>query len=319
MSVEPQQQQPSQYTNHFSATEKVFISRQIKHFSTQHIIDDFEKLQQIGASSANMSSRCRTGNNVVDHFTFCERLNTRGKYNANYFDFVSNIDDFKTKRFISNMLTYYDDVKNKNRTKNSFVVLKEVFNICISAINIFRPIVAMDMYNKYSPHTVLDFTCGWGGRMIGACALNVPKYIGIDINANLSAPHKEMCRFVKNNTTSTTDVEIRIEDAVNVDYSKITYDMVLTSPPYFFIEKYSNNVAYPSKSEMVEIFYTPLFLATYAGLSPRGVYCLNVNVDIYESVCVPALGIADEAIPLKKSKRQNKYTEFIYVWKKPDA
>ena len=32
------------------------------------------------------------------------------------------------------------------------------------------------------------------------------------------------------------------ENAINFDYSKIKYDMVLTSPPYYFLEKYSNNV-----------------------------------------------------------------------------
>jgi hypothetical protein len=196
-----------------------------------------------------MSSRCRIGNNCVDYFTFVERLNTKGKYNTSYFDFIVNIDEFKNKKFIANMLKYYEDVKNKNKTKNNYVVLKEVYNICISAINIFRPLVAMEIYVKYKPTCVLDFTCGWGGRLIGACALNIPRYIGIDVNINLKNPYLEITDFFKD--ISDTKIDIFFENAAGFDYSTITYDMVLTSPPYFFLEKYSNNDNYNnSKEEM---------------------------------------------------------------------
>ena len=50
----------------------------------------------------------------------------------------------------------------------------------------------MQIYNMYKPQSVLDFTMGWGGRLIGACAYNVPMYIGIDANKNLIEPYKKM-------------------------------------------------------------------------------------------------------------------------------
>jgi hypothetical protein len=139
-----------------------------------------------------MSSRCRKGNNIVDFFTFTERLRTKGKYEINFYEFVLKIEEFKQKKFIQNMLYYYETVKNKNKTKNQYVVYKEVYNICISAINIFRPLMAMEIYAKFKPKRILDFTCGWGGRLVGACALNIPYYIGIDINKNLEKPYEEM-------------------------------------------------------------------------------------------------------------------------------
>ena len=70
-----------------------------------------------------ISPRCRTGNDVVDHFTFEERLKTKGKYNINFYEFVERIEEFKQKNFIQNMLTYYENVKNKNKQKNNMVVL----------------------------------------------------------------------------------------------------------------------------------------------------------------------------------------------------
>lgn len=302
----------------FTDVEKVMISKNIKLISLNDAIEDFNNLKKIGnrfvENDCNVSARCRTGNNTVDYFTFTERLNTKGKYDINYFEFITNIDEFKKKKFIANMLKYYEDVKNKNKTKNNYIVLKEVYNICISAINIFRPLVAMEIYNKYKPNTVLDFTCGWGGRLVGACALNVPNYIGIDINTNLTNSYLEMKSFLKN--LSNTNVEIFFENAINFDYSKIKYDMVLTSPPYYFLEKYSNNVKYDSKNEMKNKFYIPIISNTYKHLQKGGHYCLNINKEIYQDICVGLLGEANDIIPLKKSKRQNNYDEYIYVWYK---
>lgn len=304
---------------YFTDIEKIMISKHIKSISSKDAIEDFNKLKIIAnnllKNPYDISSRCRTGNNIVDYFTFTERLNTKGKYDINFFEFMINIDEFKKKKFIMNMINYYDTVKNKNKTKNNYIVLKEVYNICISAINIFRPLLAMEIYTKYKPKSILDFTCGWGGRLVGACALNIPNYIGIDINTNLINPYLEMKTFFNN--ISETNVDIFFENAVTFDYSKINYDMVLTSPPYYFLEKYSNNETYNnSKNEMKNKFYIPVITNTYKHLQQGGKYCLNVNKEIYEDICVPILGIANDIIPFKKSKRQNNYEEYIYVWYK---
>ena len=154
------------------------ISKQIKPITLEKIKNEFQILQNIDAKEMSVS---RKGNDIVDYFTFTERLRTKGKYNINFYEFVEQIEEFKKKKFIHNMLNYYEKVKNKNNTKNEYVVYKEVYNICISAINLFRPLMAMEIYIRYNPTSILDFTCGWGGRLVGACALNIPNYIGIDM------------------------------------------------------------------------------------------------------------------------------------------
>jgi tRNA1(Val) A37 N6-methylase TrmN6 len=293
------------YTNN----EKLDISREIKPITEQMLIKDYLKLINIGVNSQNESPRCRTGNNTVDYFTFHERLNTKGKYNTNYYEFICNLDEFKKKKFIQNMLNYYHSKKNKKKEQ---VILKETYNICISAVNIFRPLIAMDIYNKYTPKSVLDFSCGWGGRLIGACALNINKYTGIDINSNLQEPYLQMTNFL--NKHSTTNINMIFQDATTIDYSLLYYDMVLTSPPYYGIEKYSNNKEYKTKTDMNINFYIPLITNTFKYLQKNGHFCLNVNNEIYKNVCIQLLGEAHEIIQLKKSKRQNNYTENIYIW-----
>lgn len=298
----------------YSKEEKIEIAKQIKNITIVDVNKEMNKLLEIGENAHNVSSRSRIGNNVVDYFTFSQRLGTKGKYNINFYEFIVNIDEFKKKKFIQTMLHYYDTVKNKNKKKNYYTVLKEVYNICISAINIIRPIVYMEIYSKYKPKTVLDFCAGWGGAAVAASALNIENYIGVEINHELKIPYGNLIEFLKEK--SKTNITMIFEDALKVDYSKLYYDFVFTSPPYYFIQKYENNNDYKSKKEMDEKFYLPLFTNTYENLQPKGTYVLNINKEVYENVCIPLFGPAHDKFPYKKSKRQNNYDEVVYVWNK---
>jgi hypothetical protein len=303
------------YNNNFTCDEKTNIAKMIKNPSLSEINREMDKLIEIGENAHNISPRSKIGNNIIDYFTFTERLNTKGKYNANFYDFVANLDEFKKKKFIQNMLKYYADVKNKNKTKNEYIVMKEVYNICISAINIMRPLVCMEIYAKYKPKNVLNFCAGWGGTLVGACALNIEKYIGIEINNHLKEPYNELCSYLKTKTPK-TEVTMIFDNALHIDYSKLNYDLVFSSPPYYFIEKYQNNSVYASKKEMNELFYNPIFTKVYNGLQSNGHFIINVCKEVYDNVLIGLFGEADEIYPYKKSKRQNDYSENIYVWKK---
>ena len=302
----------------YTEEERIHIAKKIKNISEEMIYKEMGKLIQIGVNAQNMSPRSRIGNNIVDYFTFSERLKTKGKYNISFYDFIVNIDEFKKKKYIQNMLHYYDTVKNKNKTKNEYIVLKEVYNICISSINIIRPLVYMEIYSKYKPKNILDFCAGWGGAAVAAAALNINSYIGIEINSDLKTPYEHLIQFLKNKSLSSslTNFQMIFDSALNVDYEKLNYDFVFTSPPYYFIQKYENNVLYASKKEMDVHFYIPLFTKTYNGLQFGGAYIINVCKDVYENVLLQLFGEANEIYPYKKSKRQNNYEEIVYVWYK---
>ena len=295
-----------------SKEEKEIISSKIKNINISDIEQEMKKLIEIGNSSHTVGPRSRVGNNIVDYFTFLQRLETKGKYDINFFEFIEKIEEFKKKKFIQTMLKYYKDVKNKNNTKNEYIVLKEVYNICISAINIMRPLNCMEIYTKYKAKRVLNFCAGWGGSTVAAAALNLDAFYGVEINTELKEPYDKMVSFLK--TKSATIFDIQFCDAVTVDYSTMTYDTVFSSPPYYFLEKYANNMKYESKKEMDEKFYKPLFTKTYNGLQIGGHYIINICKEVYDNVLKKMLGEAHEIFPLKKSKRQNDYTEMVYVW-----
>ena len=303
----------------YTDLEKENISKSIKNISLETVNREMDKLIQIAPnieSFINSTPRSLVGNNIVDYFTFTQRLETKGKYNINFYEFIVNLDEFKKKKFIQTMLTYYRDVKNKNNTKSEYTVLKEVYNICISAINIIRPLVYIELYSKYKPTCVLDFCAGWGGAAVAAAALKLNKYIGIEINHSLKEPYDKLVTYL--GEKSPTTIEMIFEDALKIDYNNLEYDFVFTSPPYYFIQKYENNPKYASKKEMDELFYVPIFTKTYNGLQKGGHYIINVCKEVYDNVLVKLFGEAHISYPYKKSKRQNDYNEIVYVWIKND-
>lgn len=298
----------------FTKEEKREISKKIKDITMEDVEKEMDQLITIGKTANTISERSKIGNNVVDYFTFLQRLETKGKYDVNYFGFLANLNTFREKKFIQTMLKYYEDVKNKNKTKHEYKVLKEVYNICISAINIMRPLNCMEIYTRYNAKKVLNFCAGWGGSTVAASSLNLEAWYGVEINCDLKESYDNMISYLK--TKSTTDLRIHFGDAVKFDYSTIDYDTVFASPPYYFIEKYANNIDYKSKKEMDDKFYKPVFTKTFAHLKPDGHYIINICKEVYDNVLKNLFGEAHEIFPLKKSKRQNNYTEMVYVWHK---
>ena len=118
---------------------------------------------------------------------------------------------------------------------------------------------------------------------------------------------------------TTTKIKLMFKDALTVDYSKLDYDFVLTSPPYYNIELYTGT-NHKTEEEWETTFYIPLFTKTFKHLKRGGYYVLNIPQKVYESVCVDLFGKADIKMPLKLKLKnmhtEKEYHEFIYVWKK---
>jgi 16S rRNA G966 N2-methylase RsmD len=170
----------------------------------------------------------------------------------------------------------------------------------------------MEIYSKYKPNCILDFCAGWGGALVAASVLNIHSYIGIEINYNLKKPYQNMINYLK--TKSNTNINMIFNNALNIDYDSLKYDLVFTSPPYYFIQKYENNIIYKTKDDMNINFYIPIFTKTYNGLQVGGHYIINVCKEVYDNVLIKLFGEAHEIYPYKKSKRQNNYNELVYVW-----
>ena len=280
----------------------------------ENIVTSWEKLRALKCKGAIAAAAgIRLGNDIVDKFTMVERLHTKGHTGIDFYTFWYNRAHFKKVGYVQNMLKYYAKM---GRDVTDIRVWKYIFNLYFSSITIFRPVMAMEVYCRFPCRiAVLDPTMGWGGRLVGACALDLPKYIGVDANPNLDPLYKKMCAFLQ--PRSKTAVQLFFQDALTVDYAKLKYDVVFTSPPYYNIEIYRKEKdieVQKTKEEWNETFYKPLFERTWAAMQSPGYYILNVPQEVYESSCIPILGKSQKKIELKKQKRANGYSEYIYVW-----
>lgn len=277
-------------------------------------VADFIKLRDnvSCANIADVKPRNRFGANFVDFFTMSRRLATVGKEGISFYDFWSRKGEYQKKRYIQNIIESY---KKRGSTQNEIQIFWRIFNLYFGAINIFKPVIAMNVYCRYKPKCVLDMTMGWGGRLVGCAALNIPKYIGIDLNAKLKRPYADMVTALKPYTK--TKFDLRFQDALSVDYSGLDYDLVLTSPPYYDTEQYEGQPIMDKETWDIE-FYEPLFKQTWKHLKRGGHYCLNIPIQVYERVASKVLGKAHEMLLMPKGPRtaDEKYREYIYVWTK---
>ena len=294
---------------------KQSLIKEIFDISKEDAIKDYNNLPKNCEDLSKIKPMSRVGSKFVDYFTSLQRLNTVGNKGLTFWDLYENRDKFLKKNYVNKMYKFYA------KTKPNYSDIKiwwQISNIYFGSINIFKPTIAMSVYCKYKPNSILDFTMGWGGRLIGATALNISKYTGIDLNSELKKPYNEMVKTLKPLTE--TSINLIFKDALKVDYSKIDYDLVLTSPPYYNTEIYKGTKKL-DKENWNNNFYKPLFTMTFKNLKQGGHYCLNVPKEVYENVCIGVLGDADEFLPLPKALRttEEKYKEYIYVWKRKDV
>ena len=295
------------------------IAVEIKNIDIETVFTEWWELKKLSVKPQELeclNGRSKIGCDLIDYYFFMNRLETVGNKGINFYDFIKNIDYYKTKNYIQNLLNYcyqhnrYVD----NDTKRYYYI----YGLSFGRVNAFKITNALSIYQKYKPNTknylysIMDPFCGFGGRLVGALLLNY-NYIGVDLNVNLKPNYERLMNDLGKKSSS--KVTLLFQDAKDVDYSQYKYDMVFTSPPYGNIEIYENGIR-KTPDEWAQ-FYTIVFQKLWDHLRNKdGVYAININADIYQKYLVPLFGECEEKIELKKSTRNNKYKEFIYLWRK---
>ncbi len=166
------------------------------------------------------------------------------------------------------------------------VLPRNVFR-AVKALNLapsnFRPAVAKRLVEEFSPMggIVLDPCAGYGGRAVGCCAAG-RKYVGVD-------PHpKALSAFERLNDLVGGVLEFHDSPFEEVQFPDSFADMALTSPPYFSVERYSNDsrqswVRYPTWDLWVERFLKVLIAKTYNCLRPGRHFLLNVSDSLVQA------------------------------------
>ena len=173
----------------------------------------------------------------------------------------------------------------------------------VSEVTLFRPSLAIAIYQKFAATKVLDFCAGWGDRLIAAIASGVTKYQGFDPNADLIPGHTAIIqRFAGEKASQYNISYVPFEDAL-VDSSD--YDLVFTSPPYFNFEVYSNastqsSVRYPSFNDWMVRFLFASLRKAWDALILSGHMVINIS-DVYatkicECMCLYIQGYLSHSV-----------------------
>lgn len=124
----------------------------------------------------------------------------------------------------------------------------------------FKPTVSKEIYDVLYSEIVLDFSSGYGDRLLGAIAsMSVKEYHGFDPNTRLQNGYKEMieqfCPMNDKDPKKFTVAPLPFEEA-NLD--GIMFDTVFTSPPFFDLEIYNDqeNTQSFAKNNSIENWMT---------------------------------------------------------------
>ena len=154
-----------------------------------------------------------------------------------------------------------------------------------AGVSNYRPMIARAVITKYSHNRsqVLDFSAGYGGRLLGALAAG-RRYVGIEPNRAQVRGMKRMVRAIVAAQFSIPDVEI-INGCAEQELPRIasrSVDLVFSSPPFFNWEHYSQSHQqsfrrYPTYESWKEHFLQPVITQSFRVLDRDGYLILNVS------------------------------------------
>lgn len=191
-------------------------------------------------------------------------------------------DDLKLRKLIARALNVWPDRYSVNESNVRQMLKTFSHTSCISN---FRPTAAKAIYELYSRDgdTILDFSAGYGGRLLGCLPLE-RTYLGVDPCALQVNGLRDMVRKLA--SVAKLKSRVRLKRACAEDYlPKIasgSVSLVFSSPPYFDNERYSDEpsqsyLKYPVYKEWLRSFLQPVISHCARVLRPGGHMVINVS------------------------------------------
>jgi SAM-dependent methyltransferase len=147
----------------------------------------------------------------------------------------------------------------------------------------FRPSAARALIDRYSRtgQCVLDFSAGYGGRLLGAVTL--PRhYLGLDADPQQYAGLRRLWASVSPIASGRAELaNVRAEEALCL-LPERSIDLILSSPPYYSQERYSSHpsqsaIRYSSYPTWKREFLAPILTECCRVMRRGGYLILNVK------------------------------------------
>lgn len=170
----------------------------------------------------------------------------------------------------------------------------------VQGVSNFRPTAAAAIYNRYAPNGVVwDMSGGWGGRLLGAIVGGVDTYIATEPSIKTFKGLVELATDFEGEMSHHIDTS----GSENFKPDKNSLDLCFTSPPYFDLEKYSDEptqsyIKYNNKQIWIDGFLCQTFENCYHSLKNGKYMLINIadpkgkgNVSLEEETINTALKV----------------------------
>jgi len=212
--------------------------------TNEALFENFDKIKKVDASKIEsnneISNSSSTGINIIKHFNNELFYKAKKDYSRSVYEVFNNDELFL--KVLKNRMGYKTSKEDGTERPYVFGINdKMIIQGCISSgiastVSQFKPVVAKYIYQKYTKKNdkILDYSAGWGARLLGALSLDL-EYYGIDplTSNNLN----EMLLFFKGKGKIIKGMSEEIntyEDIPKVDF-------IFSSPPYFNMEIYNDD------------------------------------------------------------------------------
>ena len=189
--------------------------------------------------------------------------------------------DNKLKRAIKLAYVHRDEGEDTAIPKNIRRALELVNG---GTIQNFKPMNARAIWEHICPvwrGRVLDFSSGYGGRMLGAMTSNLRyHYTGIDPNTRTSQGLEALGELLTEQNLG-AGYSINCVPSEEFDTEPGSYDAAFSSPPYFNLETYTDESTqcmnrYTNLAAWFDGYVAPTLEMVYKALANDGIYAVNI-------------------------------------------
>jgi len=219
--------------------------------SKQKMLEDFKSLKAFQPVVLNVNPTKARINKFSDkderYVVFLENYNKYKHYYllTDYFSHKCRVKCIFNLKEDKSILDLFQDNKKKILTylkqRNQPITFYNIneyiwkhFRQCTN----FNTTVVVSVIKYFAPSKVLDFSAGWGDRLMGAMACGV-EYTGVDPSICMNSIYHRMIDTLVDKGEQ-KKYKIIQDGFENVTLKAKEYDLVFTSPPFFDMEIYEN-------------------------------------------------------------------------------
>jgi len=161
----------------------------------------------------------------------------------------------------------------------------------------FRPAAARAIISRYSEagSTVLDFSAGFGGRLLGCLTLK-RHYIGIEPAVAQMRGLCKMASTLRDLTSTSVELIKGCAEDVMPGLQRRSVDLIFSSPPYYKVERYSSEPTqsyqrYPTYDAWKDRFLYSVLAASHRLLKPDGLLVINLADTSRHAIATDMIGL----------------------------